>query len=350
MTTFPSSLPEQGLGPKASWFKQGRATLSKGLKQTSGPFQVVTGTGPKIILPNRFADELKANESLSFNEAFQKDFFHEYPGFEPLKQGLKDDSLIQETVRVKLTQSLGLITDDLVDETTCSIHDSFGEDSQWHSTSLKKKIGDVVARLSSRVFLGKDLCRNKRWLEIAKDYTIDAFIASRILKLVPSYLRPIAHWFVPHCIRLRKEYHDAQKLINPEIERRKERAQKALEAGRKPPKTADTIGWMYELARGREVDYVGAQLSLTLAAIHTTTDAITQAVLDLCANPSVVEPLRKEIIDVIGSEGWSKTALYKLRLMDSFLKESQRVHPPAYSKSSHHPQVNIPPLSIFQPP
>ncbi|OTA14025.1 hypothetical protein BTJ68_15600 [Hortaea werneckii EXF-2000] len=132
-------------------------------------------------------------------------------------------------------------------------------------------------------------------------------------------------------VRVRKEYADANKLIMPEIERRKERAEKAIAAGSKPPKTADTIGWMYEVARGRQVNYVAAQLSLTLAAIHTTTEAITTAMLDIIEQPEVLRALRQEVVDVVGEQGWSKTALYKLRLMDSFLKESQRCHPPGFT-------------------
>lgn len=55
--------------------------------------------------------------------------------------------------------------------------------------------------------------------------------------------------------------------------------------------------------------------------------------LDIVMHPEVVQPLREEIIAVVGAEGWQKTALYKLRLMDSFLKESQRMTPMATSKS-----------------
>ena len=235
--------------------------------------------------------------------------------------------MIQETTRVKLTQSLGLVTHDLVDETTASVHDIFGDDKQWHTVMLKDDVSELVARLSSRVFLGLPLCRNRRWLDIAKNYTIDVFIGSRLMRMAPAILRPITYWFIPQCKRLRAQVRDARKLIMPEVERRKERAQKALEAGQKPPKTADSIGWMYEVARGREVDYVAGQLSLTMAAIHTTTEATTQALIDVCRNPEIVGPLREEIITVISENGWTKPTLQKLRLMDSFLKESQRYSP-----------------------
>jgi cytochrome P450 len=240
---------------------------------------------------------------------------------------LKDDWFIQELARVKITQSLNLITHDLVDETTASVHDVFGEDHEWHTAMLKINVAELVARLSSRVFLGLPLCRNRRWLDIAKNYTVDSFAGSQLLRKSPAIIRPIMYWFNPHCTRLRAQVRDARKLIMPEVEKRKARAQKALEAGLKPPKTADSIGWMYEIARGRDVDYVAAQLSLAVAAIHTTTEATTQALIDVSRNPEIVGPLREEIISVVSENGWTKASLQKLRLMDSFLKESQRFTP-----------------------
>jgi cytochrome P450 len=194
---------------------------------------------------------------------------------------------------------------------------------------LKEGVSELVARLSSRVFLGVPLCRNRRWLDIAKGYTVDSFIGSRLMRMVPQVFQPLAYWCIPHCTRLRAQVRDARKLIMPEVEKRKERVQKALEAGQKPPKMADSIGWMYEIARGREVDYVAAQLNLSLAAIHSTSESIAQVLVDICRNPEIMEPLRREVITVVAENGWTHAALQKLRLMDSLLKESQRYTPVA---------------------
>lgn len=271
----------------------------------------------------------------------RQDFFTAYPGFEPFKQGLQDDTLIQETVRVKLTQSLNLITDDLIDETTDSLHDIYGEEQEWKTVVLKDTILDLVARLSSRVFLGKELCRNKRWLEIAKRYTVEAFVASFLMRLVPSFLRPIAYWFIPQCRFCRQAVKDAHQIIDPEVERRVAAVNEALAAGKKPQKTADAIGWLHEVSRGRQVDYVSAQLSLTLAAIHTTTETTTQAIFDLCDYPEIVPELRREVIEVIGEHGWAKTSLYKLKLMDSFLKEGQRMRPMASTSMNRFVEAEV---------
>ncbi|KAI6092926.1 cytochrome P450 [Hypoxylon rubiginosum] len=316
-----------GKSPTRTWMWHGKEAITQGLQKFSGPFQVMTGTGPKIVLPNRYADELRNNPSLNFNKAFAKDFMINYPGFEAHRLGLHDDSLIQETVRVKLTQSLNLVTDDLVDETSASLHDVFGESEEWSTRLIRDDILEVVARLSSRVFLGSGLCRNRRWLDIAKSYTIDSFLLSRLMRAVPAMLRPLAYVLIPQSRSLRSAVRDARKLINPEVQRRKAAVDAAHAAGEKPPKVADTIGWMYEVAKGRDADYVAGQLSLTMAAIHTTTETTCQALLDICEYPGVAQQLRDEIIEVISENGWAKTSLYKLKLMDSFLKEGQRLRP-----------------------
>src|SRR5438128_105246 len=41
--------------------------------------------------------------------------------------------------------------------------------------------------------------------------------------------------------------------------------------------------------------------------------------------PELIAPLREELEDIIGAEGWSKASLSKLVKMDSFLHENQRV-------------------------
>lgn len=340
------------LPAKFAWITDSAEILRKGKESYYGCFQVLTGSGYKIIVPNRFANELRSHPSLNFNEAFAKDFFVNYPGFDGHRQGLQDERFIQEVVRIKLTQSLGLVTDDLVDETASCLQETWGQGREWQTRMMKEDVLDIVARLSSRVFLGKELCRNPEWLEISKNYTVDSFMASNLLRLCPDLLRPILYWFIPTCTRLRREVRDSRRLIMPEVEKRIASAQKALEAGGPLPKTSDTIGWMMEVSKGRRVDYVAGQLSLTMAAIHTTSESTVRSILRLCEHPELVEPLRTEMISVLQQEGWSKTSLYKLRLLDSFLKEVQRLDGLSTSKfsSSSYSITNAAPPSHDEPP
>lgn len=337
-----------GIEPGTSWSEAGSAIIAKGLKEHNGPFQVRTDTGYKVrrlgifsitrplvtgaefrqvVLPNRFAEELRKREELSFIGAASIDFFPSYPGFEGSKFTLAEDSTIQQTVRGKLTQSLDAITSSLVDETTAATKDVFGEDTEWHETFLRQDVSRLSARLNARVFLGKPLCRNEQWLEIARNYTVDLLMTAKELRKTPAALRPIRYWFIDECTRLRKHVRTARKLIAPEVELRKQRAQQILAEGKKLPQSEDSIGWMYEVTHGRDIDYAAGQLSMILPAMHSNTEAMSHAIIDLCQHPEMVEPLRQEVKTVISETKWAKGTFQKLCLMDAFLKESQRHHP-----------------------
>lgn len=91
----------------------------------------------------------------------------------------------------------------------------------------------------------------------------------------------------------------------------------------------DGIEWFERMSSkdGRFYKPEMAQITLSVAAIHTTSDLLTQLILDLATHPEILESLRAEIREVLGKDGWKKTALYNLRLMDSCIRETQRLKP-----------------------
>lgn len=198
---------------------------------------------------------------------------------------------------------------------------------EWRQLPAKDAILDLVARLSSRVFLGDELCRNNDWLRITKDYTIISFKAAIKLGLVPGPLRPLLHWFIPECRLARQSLAESSALINAVLEKRAAENRKAAEEGLEPPTYNDAIEWAEKECKGRPYDAAEFQLTLSLAAIHTTTDLLAQTMLYLASEPELIRPLREEIIQVLKAEGWKKTALYNMKLVDSAFKETQRMKP-----------------------
>jgi gliotoxin biosynthesis cytochrome P450 monooxygenase len=69
--------------------------------------------------------------------------------------------------------------------------------------------------------------------------------------------------------------------------------------------------------------------------------AVTHAILDLVTRPEYIQPLREEVDRIIRQDGYDvtgdgsmnlkKSSIPKLRLLDSFMKESQRMSPPGLS-------------------
>ena len=61
----------------------------------------------------------------------------------------------------------------------------------------------------------------------------------------------------------------------------------------------------------------------------------THALFYLAANPQYIDPLREEVESIVEKEGWSKAAVDKMRKVDSFLKECQRMEGISISTCIH---------------
>jgi cytochrome P450 len=197
--------------------------------------------------------------------------------------------------------------------------------SEWHEVDAKATVVEIIARLSSRVFLGPELCRNPEWLRITIDYTMTVFHGIMALKKWPSFLHRIVWRFVPEVRRVNEQIAEAVRLIRPVIDKKMAQG-KILPDGSKPAHL-DVIQWASEVADGRRYDPTLLQLGFSMASMHNTTDLVTQILYDLSAHPSYIDPLRAEIETVLTEEGMTKSALARLKLMDSFMKESQRIKP-----------------------
>ncbi|KAG6095510.1 hypothetical protein E4U30_002420 [Claviceps sp. LM220 group G6] len=194
---------------------------------------------------------------------------------------------------------------------------------------LKPAIMDIIARISSRIYLGEELCRNEEWLRITKNYTTCFYTASTKLRMFPRHLRIFAHWFLPECRKLRQERDNARKLITPIIERRRELRSSEIAAGKAPTYHNDAMDWAEQEASavGTTFDPVIFQLTLSLLAIHTTFDLLQQTMIELGQRPEFLQPLRDEIQQILLNDGWKKTSIFNMKLLDSAVKEAQRLKP-----------------------
>lgn len=191
----------------------------------------------------------------------------------------------------------------------------------------KDDILQIVSRMSTRVFMGAELCRDKGWIKAAADYTAAAFSIGWELSHWPRWSRPLVHWFLPGCWEVRRLLTQARRVLKPHLDRRNARKIDALARGDKNVVFDDSIEWIEDVKGAGNFDPATEQISLSLVAIHTTSDLLQQTMIDLARNQHLIEPLREELVRVLGAEGLKKTALYNLKLMDSVIKETQRLKP-----------------------
>lgn len=149
-----------------------------------------------------------------------------------------------------------------------------------------------------------------------------------ILRLFPHALHRWISGFLPSAWIIHRHLRRAKKILRPIIQ---ERVGALSSLGEKDDKPLDLLQYMIESAEGddREPERLAhLELLANLVGIHTTSGAITHAILDLCQYPEYVQILREEVEEVLREDdGWQRNSYNKLHRMDSFLKESQRFSP-----------------------
>ncbi|KAF4805903.1 Cytochrome P450 monooygenase 1 [Colletotrichum siamense] len=313
---------------RLDFMKNGMSTLKKEVERhPSQPFRMPTDLGEVTVLPPNYAAYLRNLTDLDFREAITKEFHRHLPGFAAFGIVKHPAHILQSVARKQLTQHTNTIIEPLSSEASFTTELIFGSRPGWREIPAKDALLELVARLSSRVFLGSDICRNEKWLRITKEFTTTSFAAAAKLNLLPWALRPLANLLDPSCQQVRAFIAEAEGILLPVIESRRKVKEAAKLAGKPVPVFNDTIEWAEAESQGTQYDPVAFQLMISFVAIHTTYDLLGRVLLLLAEHQETIKPLRQEMVEVLQAEGWSKTALNHMKLLDSTIKESQRISP-----------------------
>lgn len=127
--------------------------------------------------------------------------------------------------------------------------------------------------------------------------------------------------------------------MRPELEARQAAFRKAESEGTvgSYEKHDDFIQWLMDehRARGNEVtpDELVQNIFITMvASMHGTSSIGYSVLLDLLAHPDALADIKEEIsrtkkVELQGEQVWTRHALGELRLLDSFMRETHRMHP-----------------------
>lgn len=236
--------------------------------------------------------------------------------------------LLATLVRTRLTQNLARLIPQLKEEVEYITATEFPECKDWTPVKFQPFSLRCVARTSGRAFVGPSICRQEAWMDTSINFAVHIFLALVKLQFFPAWLRPLGQYLVSDLAKLRQDTTNAKNMLIPIIEERLQ--------GMECPgfqKSDDLIQWMLDaLPEGEKRDYQAQaelQLILSAASIHTTNNLLVDCVYDLAANLEVAEELREEAMSVLENgvtDGWArKDSMAKLKKLDSFMKEVQRV-------------------------
>ncbi|KAJ5944499.1 Cytochrome P450 [Penicillium verrucosum] len=190
----------------------------------------------------------------------------------------------------------------------------------------------IVARSGSFALVGSRLSQNEEYLEAAKDHILGMIVTARL------------YWgFIGRLATLGTgwDMHASRKIMLRHFDARAAEYHAEIFTGNGPSETnlddtdnpVEIFQWLYESSVLRErwtySEVIGEMLLLQFAFIYTTSYALYGALVELARRPEYIAPLREEIDLIFSEMGPTVPACDGMVLMDSFLKECQRLHPPS---------------------
>ncbi|KAL5338067.1 cytochrome P450 [Aspergillus crustosus] len=311
------------------FFVGGRYLVHKGYKKYKDiPFRILKVDGDVIVLPVKYLPQIRLldHTHISLIDAQSASVCGEYINI------LLGTSLPSITVGKKMTPALNRLIPRVIDELDHAFAVELPKcEEDWSQINFYFTILRLITRSTSRIIVGDNLCRDEEWLQTITKYSEKLGLTLVCLRPLPLFLRPLAAKLLPSVRYLKKTLeHVKDDIFVPVILARRE----AEAYDRKYQKPDDFIQWMMDTADNdfdREPGNIayGVMAIMALAITHTTTMLITQGLYDLMIHPEYLQPLKREIRSTLKS-GWANATVRDFtsqRLMDSFLRESQRLNP-----------------------
>ncbi|KAK8087840.1 P450 monooxygenase [Apiospora hydei] len=354
--SLPPSLPWVGTGPHSGPLSRAQANLKSffGLKTLldEGYYKYSRNNqayvlpyflnGYQVVLPLSQIDWLLAQPDSALSQEdvnrqfLESDYTFPHPSF-------VKDPVHPEIIRHELTKKLNSFADDVVDEMEQALADSWGTNTdEWVEVNVYQTLLRIVARLSTRVFVGLPLCREPEFLEVCESFNRNVALSGAFLNLLPSFLKPFLAPLVSSADYLR--YKKCSRYILPTIKERLgilKNREKLPMFDPSPP--SDYIQWAIDHAvqkgglESRELEsrVIATRFAiLCFAAIQSSVITLTNAVFDIASSPdcvSFLDTMRREVLNETASAttaapSWSRAMMARLTHVDSALRESLRLN------------------------
>ncbi|KAK7686504.1 hypothetical protein QCA50_010102 [Cerrena zonata] len=276
-----------------------------------------------IVTGRRLIDEVRMmpEDKMSFRDAVD-DFFPLRYCFGP---DIRENPFHVELIRSQLTRQIATMLEDVRDE-ICASFDAYipASTNEWLPISTLSTFQQIVARVSSRVFVGLPMCHDKDYINLAVMHTREISRVRQAMNWLPQFMKPIAAHYM---IDTKHGLSIGMKLLKPVIQERLDQMHKYGTDW--PQKPNDMLQWVIEeiTDQGKNIDHIIPYiLFFNFVAIHSSSISFTHALYHLAASPEYIAPLREEIETVVKQDGWTKLAMQKLKKVDSFMRESQRMN------------------------
>ncbi|KAK8141417.1 hypothetical protein G3M48_010568 [Beauveria asiatica] len=326
----------KGIRQRLHWFRHGPQLIHSSFKRfPNAIFTLPSLDRTSIVLPPRNLQEIRdLPREIASNSHATSDFF--VGNWTSLDYDIFGHATI-DAIKTQYIAKIGQQIEPAANEAAYAFHKHFGSYSEYTPVKAQPEILQLVSQMVARTIVGTDICRDPEWVPAVIGYAQNIFQCAVYLKLVPDFARPFVALLTPYRWRIEQCRRTIRRLARPVIQQKKAWARDQPESWKAHVKSEEmtTLEWLVETSSPQEssVYMIAHRLTgVSFGAAHTTSNTITNALMDLASDfDRWAPPLRREIQQVLGGEtaGMTNADLSKLWLLDSFLKESQRFHPPS---------------------
>ncbi|KID72759.1 Cytochrome P450 monooxygenase ccsD [Metarhizium brunneum] len=292
------------------------------------PFLAVNNRHSFVIFPPQCFDEIKR---LPEHTASAKGFFHATNYGHWSHIGTETPQLIKSVI-ADLTRSLPARVLTRQQDCQMAFDDVIGRSRQWKEFPLMMTTFEIVTRINACSFVGRELGTNRSWVRAVMMSPIFIHVAVTLLNACPLILRPL---MAPICFfPTIKNRWDMARLLTPvlktdmkdyyEAKDKKEILRPRAEG--KIPFTGFLLS-RYQAAEATIKQLVADYIIISFDSTPSTASALFHVLCELALHPEAADILRQELDEVLVDGNLPGTHLQELRKMDSFLRESFRLHP-----------------------
>ncbi|KZT24794.1 cytochrome P450 [Neolentinus lepideus HHB14362 ss-1] len=226
-------------------------------------------------------------------------------------------------IKTKMTKAIAAFTPDLYNECIQGFEKymPLDDSKEWKAVPCLPTCSRLSVIIINRILVGDPLCRDPEYIKLILQFIVDVFKSRMLFALLPRSLKPIVGRFATN---IPSQVHLGMRLLKPILDERT----KILEGsdGEWSALPDDMLSWlMASVPRDETLETMTRRLlAVNVAAIHSIRHTFSHSIFYLAVNQELIPPIRKEVEEAIAEDGWTKTAMSKLYLLDSFLKEVLR--------------------------
>ncbi|KAK7516260.1 cytochrome P450 monooxygenase [Phyllosticta citriasiana] len=269
------------------WAERGYRKFHKALNK---PFVTKVFGRDYLLMPPEYLDDVgKADEhNLSFAHCFSEAFNV------PVSAGdVYSSNLMPDAVNKYMNPQLPSLVETMNSECDYTLSTEIGTANEWKTVQAFPTFTSMAHRITIAILLGKELARNKDFIETSQSFNRSLFISAILINGVAlGPLRNVVAWFA--AIKHRSDLSRCTKHLVPKIEKTRSQMDKY----------DDAVKWMIELAKDDPVESKPQRMAhqlmhLMFAGSSAPGGLVVQMVYQVLTSPEYLEPLRREIASML---------------------------------------------------